>query len=94
MAKTFGRQPSNDSDVKGLSTFGCVFTPSILTIPGVIVYLRFGWVVGNVGPSISMIATDRLGAGGRPGPSSSTWPTACLPRCSHWGPRTFPSRTC
>ena len=35
--------------VGGLSTFGGVFTPSILTILGVIMYLRFGWVVGNVG---------------------------------------------
>ncbi len=26
-----------------------VFTPSLLTILGVIMYLRFGWVVGNVG---------------------------------------------
>jgi len=34
---------------RGLSTFGGVFTPSILTILGVIMYLRFGWVVGNVG---------------------------------------------
>ena len=34
---------------KGLNTFGGVFTPSILTILGVIMYLRFGWVVGNVG---------------------------------------------
>ncbi len=33
----------------GLTTFGGVFTPSILTILGVIMYLRFGWVVGNVG---------------------------------------------
>ncbi|MGM0407007.1 MAG: Na-K-Cl cotransporter, partial [Bacteroidota bacterium] len=33
----------------GLNTFGGVFTPSILTILGVIMYLRFGWVVGNVG---------------------------------------------
>lgn len=32
-----------------MSTFGGVFTPSILTILGVIMYLRFGWVVGNVG---------------------------------------------
>ena len=29
--------------------FGGVFTPSILTILGVIMYLRFGWVVGQVG---------------------------------------------
>ncbi|OZC01905.1 Na-K-Cl cotransporter [Rubricoccus marinus] len=33
----------------GLGTFGGVFTPSILTILGVIMYLRFGWVVGQVG---------------------------------------------
>ncbi len=33
----------------GLGTFGGVFTPSILTILGVIMYLRFGWVVGNAG---------------------------------------------
>ena len=34
---------------RGLGAFGGVFTPSILTILGVIMYLRFGWVVGNVG---------------------------------------------
>ncbi len=34
---------------EGLGTFGGVFTPSILTILGVIMYLRMGWVVGNVG---------------------------------------------
>ncbi|MFN4762997.1 amino acid permease [Gillisia sp. Q332] len=39
----------NPSKKKGLGTFGGVFTPSILTILGVIMYLRFGWVVGNVG---------------------------------------------
>ena len=33
----------------GLGTFGGVYIPSILTILGVIMYLRFGWVVGNVG---------------------------------------------
>lgn len=33
----------------GLGTFGGVFTPSVLTILGVIMYLRFGWVVGSVG---------------------------------------------
>ncbi|MDR8391993.1 Na-K-Cl cotransporter [Aliifodinibius sp. S!AR15-10] len=37
------------SKEEGLGTFGGVFTPSILTILGVIMYLRFGWVVGNVG---------------------------------------------
>jgi solute carrier family 12 (sodium/potassium/chloride transporter), member 2 len=35
--------------VGGLGTFGGVFTPSILTILGVILYLRLGWVVGSVG---------------------------------------------
>jgi len=40
----------SDSDkATGLGTFGGVYTPSILTILGVIMYLRFGWVVGNVG---------------------------------------------
>ncbi len=32
-----------------LGTFLGVFTPSILTILGVIMYLRFGWVVGQAG---------------------------------------------
>lgn len=41
-----GVAPVNPS---GLGTFEGVFTPSILTILGVIMYLRFGWVVGNVG---------------------------------------------
>jgi amino acid transporter len=30
-------------------TFQGVFTPSILTIIGVVMYLRFGWMLGNVG---------------------------------------------
>jgi len=34
---------------KGLGTFLGVFTPTILTILGVILYLRFGWVVGHAG---------------------------------------------
>ncbi|MEM8805723.1 MAG: amino acid permease, partial [Cyanobacteria bacterium P01_G01_bin.38] len=37
------------SNGAGLGTFGGVFTPSILTILGVIMYLRFGWVVGHMG---------------------------------------------
>ena len=37
------------TESKKLGTFGGVFTPSILTILGVIMYLRFGWVVANVG---------------------------------------------
>ena len=40
---------SSQQQKTGLGTFGGVYTPSILTILGVIMYLRFGWVVGNVG---------------------------------------------
>ncbi|MEA5597567.1 amino acid permease [Rivularia sp. UHCC 0363] len=40
---------SVEAKAPGLGTFGGVYTPSILTILGVIMYLRFGWVVGNVG---------------------------------------------
>ena len=32
-----------------LGTFYGVFTPTLLTILGVIMYLRFGWLVGNLG---------------------------------------------
>lgn len=41
----------------GFGTFGGVYTPSILTILGVIMYLRFGWVVGNVGllPTLAIV---------------------------------------
>ncbi|MDX1383532.1 MAG: Na-K-Cl cotransporter, partial [Thermoanaerobaculia bacterium] len=34
---------------EGLGTFLGVYTPSILTILGVVLFLRTGWVVGNVG---------------------------------------------
>ena len=34
---------------KKFDTFGGVFTPTLLTILGVIMYLRLGWVVGNAG---------------------------------------------
>lgn len=34
---------------KKFGTFGGVFTPSVLTILGVIMYLRLGWVVGQAG---------------------------------------------
>ncbi len=35
--------------VKKFGTFSGVFTPNVLTILGVIMYLRLGWVVGNAG---------------------------------------------
>ena len=34
---------------KKFGTFLGVYTPSVLTILGLIMYLRFGWVIGNVG---------------------------------------------
>lgn len=37
------------SGIKKFGTFAGVFTPSILTILGVILYMRLGWVVGNAG---------------------------------------------
>ena len=46
--------PTKD-EATGLGTFGGVFTPSILTILGVIMYLRFGWVVGQVGLPLTML---------------------------------------
>jgi len=42
-------QKTSANEAPGLSAFGGVFTPSILTILGVIMYLRFGWVLGHVG---------------------------------------------
>lgn len=36
-------------------TFLGVYTPSVLTILGLIMYLRFGWVVGNVGLPMTLL---------------------------------------
>lgn len=44
-----GRRPAAALPPGKLGTFIGVFTPTILTILGVIMYLRFGWVVGHVG---------------------------------------------
>ncbi len=38
-----------EMEKKGLGTLEGVFTPTILTILGVVMYLRLGWVVGNAG---------------------------------------------
>ena len=37
------------TDTSKFGTFGGVFTPDVLTILGVIMFLRLGWVVGNAG---------------------------------------------
>ena len=39
----------------GFGTFKGVFTPSLLTILGVVMYLRFGWVLGNVGLGLTLL---------------------------------------
>lgn len=36
-------------EIQKFGTFAGVFTPSLLTILGVIMYMRLGWVVGNAG---------------------------------------------
>ena len=45
----------NDTSGYGFGTFQGVFTPSILTIIGVVMYLRFGWMLGNVGLATSLV---------------------------------------
>jgi len=40
---------ANSATGYGFGTFKGVYTPSLLTILGVVMYLRFGWVLGNVG---------------------------------------------
>ncbi|MBW2457485.1 MAG: amino acid permease, partial [Deltaproteobacteria bacterium] len=37
-------------------TFLGVYTPSVLTILGVMMYLRFGWVIGNLGLPLTLLA--------------------------------------
>ena len=47
---------SNTSDAGGtLGTFAGVFTPSILTILGIILFLRLGYVVGNAGLGLTLL---------------------------------------
>lgn len=41
-------EPAETGPVR-LGTFAGVFTPTVLTILGAIMYLRLGWVVGNAG---------------------------------------------
>lgn len=58
-----GGDSTNEKKVfTGFGTFEGVFTPTILTILGVIMYLRFGWVVGNagLGGAILIIALAKI----------------------------------
>ena len=45
----------SESKGYGFGTFQGVYTPSILTIIGVVMYLRFGWMLGNVGLATSLV---------------------------------------
>ena len=46
----------SDSQIRTkFGTFLGVYLPSTLTILGLIMYLRFGWVVGNLGLGLTII---------------------------------------
>lgn len=45
----------NSTTARKFGTFLGVFTPSVLTILGVMMYLRFGWVLGNLGLPLSLL---------------------------------------
>lgn len=47
--------PPSGEATRGLGTFAGVFTPSILTILGIILFLRLGFVVGNAGLERALI---------------------------------------
>ena len=47
--------PNKVQQIQKFGTFLGVYTPSVLTILGSIMYLRFVWVVGNVGLSIKIL---------------------------------------
>ncbi len=50
LSRFFSKSKSRSSAKhKKFGTFAGVFTPDVLTILGVIMYLRMGWVVGNAG---------------------------------------------
>lgn len=48
-------KPVAAAEPEKFGTFLGVFTPSVLTILGLIMYLRFGWVVGNVGLPLTLL---------------------------------------
>ncbi len=49
------RETGRPPPAKRFGTFMGVYTPSVLTILGVMMYLRFGWVVGNVGLLLALV---------------------------------------
>ncbi|MGD9281037.1 MAG: amino acid permease, partial [Desulfobacterales bacterium] len=55
MQKNNKKDPKSEAKGGNLGTFAGVFTPSILTILGIILFLRLGYVVGNAGLARAMI---------------------------------------
>jgi len=54
VAETTARD-SEPEPAQKFGTFLGVYTPSVLTILGLIMYLRFGWVVGNLGLLLTLL---------------------------------------
>jgi amino acid transporter len=55
MQKENNKRPHSEISSGTLGTFAGVFTPSILTILGIILFLRLGYVVGNAGLAHALI---------------------------------------
>ena len=55
MAEAKPEARSRGSSGYQFGTFKGVFTPSILTILGVIMYLCLGWVLGNIGLPLTLL---------------------------------------
>ena len=55
MSQTDSKNQADTAKVGTLGTFAGVFTPSILTILGIILFLRLGFVVGNAGLARALI---------------------------------------
>ena len=55
MGEKLKRAATNEVHKAGLGTFAGVFTPSILTILGIILFLRLGYVVGSAGLGLTLV---------------------------------------
>jgi len=53
--RTYQGQKKIKEESQGFGTFIGVFVPSILMVFGVIIFLRMGWIVGQVGLSTALM---------------------------------------